>query len=68
MQSICHDKPRIIAPGLNPNFSGSPSNPNEGALDELKRRIERLAKFREAEKSGKPPPFEDAEDDDDPSE
>jgi hypothetical protein len=37
-------------------------------LDELKRRIERLAKFREAEKSGKPPPFEDGEDDDDPSE
>jgi hypothetical protein len=54
-------------PGLNPNFSDSPSDPNEGALDELKRRIERLAKFREAEKGGKPPPFEDTEDDADPA-
>jgi hypothetical protein len=52
-------------PGLNPNFSGSPSTENEGALEELKRRLERLGAFKKAEESGKPPPFEEDDDDDD---
>jgi hypothetical protein len=56
------------SPGLNPNFSGSPSDPNEVALDELKRRIERLAAFREAEEREEPPLYLDADDDSDPSE
>ena len=52
-------------PGLNPNFSGSPPDPNEGALEEFARRIDRLVKAREAEEnSGKLPPVEEDEDDD----
>jgi hypothetical protein len=51
-------------PGLNLNFSDTPDDPNEGALEEYRRRIERLVAAREAEeKSGKSPPVEAYSDD-----
>lgn len=51
-------------PGLNPNFSDTPSDPNEGALEEFARRIDCLVKAREAKESRELPPVEEDEDDD----
>jgi hypothetical protein len=50
-------------PGLNPDFSDTPSSPNEGTLEELKRRIDLIAAYREAAANGKPLPLENPDDD-----
>ncbi len=54
-------------PGLNPNFSGSPPDPNKGALEEYARRVERLVAARKAEETVEMPPLEDHADDDNPA-
>jgi hypothetical protein len=58
------EKTTGLSGGLNPNFSGPPSDPHKGALEEFQRRIHRLVAAKEAEESGKPYPFEEHADDD----
>ena len=56
-----------VSGGLNPNFSGGPSDPTESALEEFQRRVEALVAAREANEKRENPLLarEDADADDD---